>query len=122
MMDTICQAIAKEEGFGIPGGRATRNHNPGDISWGPFARAHGATALETIPAGITEPARFAFFPDDATGFAAMKALLDLVYAGQTISQMLYHYAPPSENNTPLYIANVCDMTGLTPNTVIDQHL
>lgn len=118
----ICEAIAKEEGFGVPGGRATRNHNPGDISWGPFARSHGATALETIPAGVKEPARFAVFPDDETGFTAMRALLDIQYAGQNIAQMIYHYAPPVENNTEAYIANVCEWTGLTRNTVIDAYL
>ncbi len=121
-MDSICQAIAKEEGFGVPGGRATRNNNPGDISWGPFARTHGATSLETIPPGIDEPARFAVFPDPAAGFAAMKALLEMHYAGQTVEQMIYHYAPPNENDTDGYIANVCKLTGLTPNTVIDQYL
>ncbi len=118
---TICQAFAREEGFGVPNGRATRNNNPGDIIWGAFAQSHGATRAEVVGPHATP--RFAFFPDPPTGFSAMKILLLKHYKGLTITQTLAKYAPSSDNNnTGSYIANVCKWTGLTPDTIIDDHL
>jgi hypothetical protein len=120
---TICEAIAREEGFGVPGGRATRNNNPGDINYGKFAIAHGATRLEIIPPGLSSTPRFAYFPTVEMGFAAMRDLLSAHYGGMTIEQMLNKYAPPADNNnTSSYIKNVCTWTGLTPDTIIDQYL
>jgi hypothetical protein len=118
---SIAQAFATEEGFGPPLARATRNNNPGDISFGYFARQFGAV-LETIPAGINEPARFAKFPTVGIGFQAFRLLLLNHYAGLTVTQAIYHYAPPSENDTQGYIAAVCHRTGLASDAVIDAYL
>jgi hypothetical protein len=120
MVDTICQAIAREEGFNVPNSRANRNNNPGNLDYGAFAKEHGATRLETV--GPQHTARFAYFPDAITGFAAMKALLQLHYSGLSIQEMLDKYAPPVENQTNSYITNVCTWTGLTPATIIDNYL
>ena len=117
---TICEAIAKMEGFGVAGGRATRNNNPGDIEYGPMAKKYGATRVEEIAAPRVP--RFAYFPDAESGFAAMRALLKQHYTGLTIAQTIYKYAPPSENNTEAYISNVCEWTNLTRNTLIDRFL
>lgn len=110
---TVLEAIARQEGFYVPGSRPARNHNPGDLEYGPFAKAHGATASD---------GRFAVFPDDATGFAALRALLLQHYQGLTIAQALNKYAPPVENATNLYIVRVCQWTGLEPTDVLDQHV
>lgn len=108
------EAVAREEGFYVLGTRPQRNHNPGDIEFGKFAQAHGAHSGDP---------RFAVFPDDATGFAAMRALFQAPgYKGLTVAQALNRWAPPVENRTNAYIANVCEWTGLTPETVIDGHL
>ena len=107
------QAIAREEGFYVEGTRAQRNHNPGNIEFGKFSTAHGA--LHGDP-------RFAVFPTDDAGFACMRALFQVAYKGLTIAEAVGKWAPPSENDTPSYITNVCHWTGLTPETVIDQHL
>jgi hypothetical protein len=119
-MSTICEAIAREEVFLVPNSRSNRNNNPGDIEYGPFAKAHGATRVETVPAG--KVGRFAYFTTSEVGYAAMKALLMEHYAGMTITQMLDKYAPPVENQTNSYINNVCAWTGLTPDTIIDNYL
>ena len=115
----ICEAIARVEGFNLsPSNRPTRNNNPGDIEWGKFAQAHGADREEVAAFG-----RFAHFPDVATGFAALKALLQTPgYKGKTVAETINRYAPPVENNTNNYVALVCQWTGLTPDTVIDDHL
>jgi hypothetical protein len=119
-MMTICEAIARQEGFLKPGSRSNRNNNPGDLEWGSWARAHGADRIET-PAPHQIP-RFAHFPDAQTGFAAQRVLLLQHYRGMTVLQMLNKYAPPVENNVSAYLKDVCAWTGLTPDTVIDAHL
>ena len=116
----LSQAIAREEGFLAPGSRSNRNNNPGDIEYGTFARNHGATRIET-PRGTQQP-RFAYFPTPEIGFEAMKQLLLLHYRGQTIAEMMQHYAPPSENDTQRYIENICGWTGFTPETLVDYAL
>lgn len=110
-MLTFIEAIAKEEGFGAnPQNQPTRRNNPGDIEDGPFAQAHGA-----LPSDGT---RFAHFPDAATGFAALRALLMAHYLGLTVAAALNKWAPPVENQTNMYIGNVSKWTGLTPETVL----
>lgn len=105
------QAIAREEGFYAPGTRPQRNHNPGDVEWGKFAQAHGATHGDP---------RFAVFPDDETGFAAMKALfLASSYRGLTVSAALNRWAPPIENDVSAYLGNVCKWGGCSPTDIID---
>ncbi|HEY0264212.1 MAG TPA: hypothetical protein VGC07_06795 [Granulicella sp.] len=108
---TFLEAVAREEGFYIAKTRPQRNNNPGDIEWGKFTQAHGATAGDP---------RFAIFSTPEAGFACMKALFQSSgYKGLTIAQALNRWAPPVENQTNLYIVNVCKWTGLTPDTVID---
>lgn len=106
---TFMEAIAREEGFFVEGTRPQRNNNPGDIEYGSFAQAHGATGGDP---------RFAIFSTPEAGFAAMRALLCRAYVGLTVSQALNKWAPPVENQTNSYIANVCAWTGLTPDTVL----
>jgi len=112
-MQTFMEAIAREEGFYVPGTRPARNNNPGDIEFGRFTQAHGATGGDP---------RFAVFPSPAEGFAAMRALLLSAYKGITVAQALNKWAPPVENATNSYIANVCTWTGLTPETVLTEEL
>ena len=65
----VSSAIAQREGFNARGpkpNRGQRNHNPGNIEYGQFAKDHGATGSD---------GRFAIFPDAATGYKALDALL-----------------------------------------------
>lgn len=103
---TFLQAIARMEGFDKRGSRPQRNNNPGDIEFGKFATAHGATKAEQ-PLG-----RFAVFPDAATGFAAMKALFEAPsYASDSVYQAIARWAPPPENDVQDYVDSVCKMVG-----------
>ena len=117
-MLAFMQAIARQEGFYVPGSRANRNNNPGNIEWGAFAQEHGATHIEVTPAG--EKPRFAFFPDAGTGFNAMRQLLTVAYSGLSVEAALNKWAPPIENQTNVYVADVCKWTGLTPDTILTQ--
>lgn len=119
---TLVQAIARVEGFyathGADGNpltspnRPQRNRNPGNIEFGPFARAHGAVGSD---------GRFAIFPDDDTGFAALTALLKSEhYTALSIAQAVNRYAPPNENNTAGYVAKVCAWTRRTPDQILSD--
>ena len=97
----LAHAIAKQEGFyatGTAPNRPQRNHNPGNIEYGDFAKAHGATGTD---------GRFAIFPNDQTGMDALNALLNSSgYKGLSLEQTINKYAPSKENDTAAYIAGV----------------
>jgi len=111
MIYTFCEAIARMEGWLVTTSRCRRNHNPGNIRYGSFARRNGAIATD---------GSFAIFKSDQDGFNAMSELLEAYYAGETVEQAIMKYAPPSENNTGNYINNICEWTGLTPQTVLTK--
>ena len=109
---TFIEAIAKEEGYGIAGDIPTRDNNPGDLCAGGFATAHGATGVDP------KNGRFAVFATPEIGFQALRVLLNKHYLGMTIHNALNKYAPPVENDTSSYEANVCKWTGLSKETVL----
>lgn len=111
---TFMEALARQEGFEIPGTLAARRHNPGNILESKFAQRHGA-----VP---SDGEHFAKFPDDATGFAAMRALLLGSYSGLPVRKAILKWAPATENDTNIYIKNVCSWTGLTPTTRLTPEL
>lgn len=116
----ILEAIAKQEGFDVPGSRAQRNHNPGNIVYGTFATHHGATGEDRDGIHPGEPG-FAVFPDDMIGFRALASLLAAPrYNKLTIREAIYIYAPPEDNDTAAYIRNICEMTGLRPTDPISK--
>jgi hypothetical protein len=114
----LLRAMAKQEGFFKHGTRAQKNNNPGNINYGKFAQTHGATG--------GDDKGYAIFPTPGVGWAALEALLKTpTYKGRTLREALYTYCPPKgdrrgDNDTDAYIRNVCDWTGLTPNTIIDD--
>lgn len=127
-MITLCEAIAEREGFYVPGSRANRNHNPGNINWGSFALRHGATGIEKVPADpktgkLIEIPRFAFFPSDQIGFNTMSALLQAHYLGLTLKAAIYKWAPPLDNNdSEAYVAFVSEKTGILPATILTTQM
>jgi hypothetical protein len=118
---SIPAGIAREEGWLLTTyARCKENLNPGDLDFEPWMAAFGGK-LETVKVG--EKARFAVFPTAAQGFAALRHLCGFtLYKGATLAQLVADWAPPVENNTSAYLANVCAWTGLTAATIIDAHL
>jgi hypothetical protein len=113
-MMTFMEAVGREEGVLVPGSRPYRNNNPGDIEWGKFAAAHGATGGDP---------RFAIFPDLATGYACMLALFQSNgYAGLTVEEALNKWAPPVENQTNIYVEHVCQWVPCNPTDLISTLL
>jgi hypothetical protein len=97
----LAQLVAKREGFGVPGAKPTRDHNPGDLTHAPHIHAwDGKIGIE---------------PDDDAGWADLERQLGLYAArGMTIADMVAVYAPPNENNTSSYLQFVCDGLGCRP--------
>ena len=90
------------------GTRAWRNNNPGCLRYSEFTAANGA---------IGTAGGFAVFPDEQTGMRAICALLKSDgYRNLTISQAIFKYAPPHENNTENYKATLRRLTGLQITT------
>lgn len=114
------EAIARQEGFYIPHSRADRNNNPGNIEYGTFAINYGATRVETV--GPQTRARFAYFPSASQGFLAMKGLFFEHYQGMNVEQALNKYAPPIENETNIYINNVCTWAQCTKSDLVSTLL
>lgn len=101
--------------------RSIRTFNPGAMNYGPFAQRHGAIGTD---------GRLAIFPDEATGFKAMGALLD-VYGrrGQnTVASIIgglpdkpnLAWAPRGvdNNSTDTYIQKVASKLGISPNAPV----
>jgi hypothetical protein len=85
--------------------RGIRNHNPGNIEDGPFARACNGYA------GTEPEGRFATFAEMRYGIAAIIRLLKVYRAKHgltTVRGIINRWAPPSENVTSAYVLAVCD--------------
>lgn len=114
MFPSLDQAIGQFEGFGTPGTIATRQNNPGNLIYGPFAQNMGATGAGTN--------NIAIFPNSSTGFSAMDQLIQQ-YAGKgyNIQQLIGAWAPPnapgnSPQSTQNYTNFVAQQAGATPQT------
>jgi len=84
------------------GDRNWRNNNPGNISYGKFAKEHGAIGTD---------GRFAIFPTMEAGEKAQDALLksdksiggvSQNYKSMTMKDAIATWAPPNENDTANY--------------------
>jgi len=97
---------AAGSGGGGVGTRGDRNNNPGNIEYGRFAIAHGATGTD---------GRFAIFPNAETGSAAMMALLQSRYQGMTLAgiQKTWVGTGPDQG----YLGSMMKATGLGANDV-----
>lgn len=109
-MSLLARLIAKEEGFGVPGAIPTTHNNPGDLEHAP-----GETHDGPCPIGS--------FADMASGWAMLERQLRLeADRGLTLEQLIYCYAPPSQNNSAAYLKNVCAGLGLQSNTLVSEAL
>jgi hypothetical protein len=95
-MTLLAEAIAKEEGYGIPGALPTRNNNPGDLRHSPHSFHLGG-----------DPNGIGIIDNPADGWADLERQLELfARRGYTLRQTIYEWAPPTENNTPQYLGFV----------------
>jgi hypothetical protein len=117
---TLIHAVARMEGYYVPGSRPNRNNNPGDLEYHSWMSSLGGK-LE--PDTATQKGRFAIFPSEDQGFTALKMLFSFpLYKGKTLTEVFNTYAPQGENLTNEYLENVCEWTGASPDTIIDTLL
>ncbi|WP_258087239.1 structural protein [Xenorhabdus bovienii] len=93
--------------------RGIRNNNPGNIRHGD--KWQGLRARQTDD-------DFCQFTAPEWGIRAMLKILHTYlhkYGDNTIRRFISRWAPPNENDTERYIANVSDMTGIARDAVID---
>lgn len=108
----LAQAIGRMEGVDSPlPDRPKRDNNPGDIQYGKFAIANGATNGDP---------RFAIFPDITTGWKALDSLLKEDYSPLTITQLVSKYAPSVENDDSIYVKSLCQWVGCSPTSIVGK--
>lgn len=90
----------------------TALNNPGCIR-------PGNPDIDCYAIGIvdTKSGPFLAFMNPEQGFTALRVLLQR-YANTTIQNMIHRYAPPKENDTDLYIRNVCSKLNCKPGTLV----
>lgn len=103
--------------------RAVRNNNPGNMDAGPWQGV--LTREQMTPEQRAEP-RFAVFQSPEWGFRAMAKQLrvyEIAHHCNTVRQFINRWAPPVENDTGAYVADVAAAVGVKPDDIIDvnQH-
>lgn len=95
--------------------RGIRNNNPGNIRHGTQTWA-GEAVKQQDPSFVT-------FKTPEYGIRAIMKILRTYhdkYVLITIKQIITRYAPPQENDTASYIADVCKRCGLKQDDVIND--
>lgn len=108
-MKSFIQALAQCEGFYEDGTISNRNHNPGNIEFGRFAVAQGAT-------GRSGP--FAVFPDEETGFACLRALIVGGYDHLTVREAVRKWVLGVASVARVAEVDICELTGMDPEMLL----
>jgi hypothetical protein len=110
----IAELIAQEEGYGIPGALPTRDHNPGDLRHSPHS-FHSPTNPNAI--GQIDDPQDGW--DDLVG-----QLNDYVRDNPqiTVSEAIYKWAPPTENDSAAYVSYVVSGLSCTEDTLLADAL
>ncbi len=105
----LAQLIAREEGFGLPGAKPTRDHNPGDLEHAPHLTGwDGKIGIE---------------PSDDAGWEDLERQIGLYAArGMTLRQMVCVYAPPNENDSERYLGFITENLGMNPDDLVSDAL
>ena len=118
------QGVSRMDAYGaLAGVRGIRNNNPGNLG---FAGQRGASRENGN-------GRFASFGTPEEGLGAMSKQLDLHFSGksakakeagrplQSITDIVTAWAPPNENNTAKYIADISKQLGVSPTARLNMN-
>lgn len=115
-VESIVSAIARQEGWFDRSSLPFRRNNPGDLR---LAGQRGAHAPAGEPEVLGQAPPIAQFNSAALGVTALYRQVWLQVAdGQTLAQLIAQWAPPRENKTSVYLANVAGWTGLPTDVPI----
>lgn len=98
--------------------RGIRNNNPGNIEWG------SSQWQGLIPRSQASDGRFAQFQSPAWGIRALAVTLITYYDKhriRNVRQAINRWAPPVENDTSAYVAQVARAVGVNELQQIDFH-
>lgn len=112
MLEKLCSAIARQEGWFAAGSRPQRNNNPGNARKAPWLDKYN------VDSGYWKAT------SAAEGIAGLYYLVALYVArGSTLRQLLAKWAPAADGNSePVYLANVVKWTGLDPDKPLNTYL
>jgi hypothetical protein len=111
LITDLAAAMVRQEGSSSYGTAGQRYNNPGNLMDPKHA---------IWPQYPTAPSGEVIFPDQATGESALENDLRIKIArGMTLTSLITMYAPPSQNDTAAYIANVSSWTGLPTNVPLN---
>ncbi len=103
-----------------PTPRGVRNNNPGNID----RTAIPWQGEDRSPEAMKREPRFCVFLTPQAGFRALAKTL-LTYQRKhglrTVREIINRWAPPSENNTSAYVAQVAREVGVGANEIIGLH-
>lgn len=116
--DTISQ-IAVFRG-GLTEITINRNDNIPRFCFNPGNIRPGNSEIDKLAIGTiqSQSGPFLYFPNEETGFKALKHLLKIKYNEYSISDCISKYAPPNENNTEKYIREICDELKISRETKV----
>ncbi|MGH8053574.1 MAG: hypothetical protein ACREP4_06615 [Stenotrophomonas sp.] len=104
--------------------RGIRNFNPGNIDRSPLNKWQGRMPVEKMTNEQRSEKRFEVFASAQWGIRAMCILL-ITYQDRhnchTVQQIINRWAPPSENDTGAYVAQVARAVGVAPGERINTH-
>ena len=112
-LDTLVSSIARQEGFFAGDQKLTPvvRNNPGDLR---YAHQRNATSPDGTTEGMQNPEPIAVFSSLEAGIAALyRDVLAKIATGASLKEVIYVFAPPNENNSATYLANVAAWTGTT---------
>lgn len=102
--------------------RAVRNNNPGNIRIG--AHWQGLMPAAQMNDAQANEHEFCVFLSPQWGFRAMATIFH-TYADKdgvkTLRQAISRWAPPGENNTAAYMADVCNKVGYPADSLFPFH-
>ena len=95
--------------------RGIRNHNPGNIE-------RNRTPWQGMAADQSGDARFIVFSGPEWGLRALARVLrnySRLHGHSTVRRIITRWAPPKENDTEAYIAQVSNALGVSPDAVLE---
>lgn len=116
----LAGAIARAEGFYVPGSRPNRLHNPGDIRTN-FLRTYAGQI------GV-DPSGYVIFRDDRAGFLVLQTSIDRIENGNSSKYSLHmtiaafarvYVGGPGWHNWAVIVAKTL---GVTPDTTLEDYL
>lgn len=112
VIDKLSKAIARAEGFYVPGSRPAKNHNPGNLT------------QDLIKKSIGKDGSFVVFANDADGFENLRRQLWLVWGGSafyTPSMTIAEFASVwTATQQVEWAKNVASALGVSVSTQIQQ--